>query len=112
MRVLLTSVPGFGHLLPLVPIGRALAGAGHEVRIATSASFAGPVERCGFTAVEAGLDWLESEPEAVLPDAAPEGLDRAGRISWIFRRLAPEPTARDLLTLAEDWRPDFVVRQR
>lgn len=109
MRVLFTTVPGFGHLLPLVPVGRAVAGAGHDVRVATSASFAEPVKRCGLTPVEAGLDWLESEPEAVLPEAAPEDLDRAGRISWIFRGVAPEPMARDLLALADDWRPDLVV---
>jgi UDP:flavonoid glycosyltransferase YjiC (YdhE family) len=109
VRVLFTTVPGFGHLLPLIPVARAVAGAGHEVRVATSASFAEPVKRCGFATVEAGLDWLESEPGAVLPDAGPQGVDRAGRISWTFRGVAPEPMARDLLALADEWRPDLVV---
>jgi UDP:flavonoid glycosyltransferase YjiC (YdhE family) len=110
VRVLFTTVPGFGHLVPLVPVGRALAGAGHDVRIATSASFAEPVERCGFVAVEAGLDWLESKPEALLPDGEAEGVDRAARISRIFRGVAPEPMARDLMGIARDWRPDLAGR--
>jgi UDP:flavonoid glycosyltransferase YjiC (YdhE family) len=79
------------------------------VRIATSASFVDAVERSGFTAVEAGLDWLLSEPGAVRAEAGPEGLDRAGRISWIFRGVAPEPMAHDLLALSEHWRPDLVI---
>jgi hypothetical protein len=60
-------------------------------------------------AVTAGLDRLESKPETLLSDTDAEGLDQAARISWIFRGLAPGPMARDLLALADVWRPDLVV---
>ncbi len=31
MRALFTSQPGLGHVLPLTPVARALAEAGHDV---------------------------------------------------------------------------------
>jgi MGT family glycosyltransferase len=109
MRVLFTTVPGVGHLLPLVPLVRALTSDGHDVRIATSASFASRLEHLRVPVVPAGLDWLESEPERIAVDAEVTDLGRAARISWIFRAAAPEPMARDLLTLAQRWRPDIVL---
>jgi len=39
MRVLVTTQPGSGHLNPLVPLAWALRDAGHEVKVACSASF-------------------------------------------------------------------------
>jgi UDP:flavonoid glycosyltransferase YjiC (YdhE family) len=107
VRVLLTCVPGFGHLLPLVPLARGFQDRGHEVRVATSPMFVPEVRRWGLDGVGAGLDWLESAPDEVEVGAgAPDG---PGRISWIFRAAAPEPMLRDLQELSTTWRPDLVV---
>ena len=37
VRVLIVSAPMLGHVFPLVPLGRALAEAGHDVLVATAA---------------------------------------------------------------------------
>ncbi|MBK9178788.1 MAG: hypothetical protein IPM45_04320 [Acidimicrobiales bacterium] len=70
MRVLFTTIPGHGHLLPMVPLAHALVAAGHEVRVATSPSFCPTVERCGLVALPLGLDWLEGEVERLAPAVA------------------------------------------
>ena len=55
MRLLLTSVPGLGHLHPVLPLGLAAAHAGHDVRVATGPDRVQWVRRCGLTAQPAGL---------------------------------------------------------
>ena len=52
MRVLFTCVASYGHFHPLVPFARALAGAGHEVAVATRAAFAPAVAHAGFRHVQ------------------------------------------------------------
>jgi hypothetical protein len=49
MRVLFSSTPAYGHLLPLLPLARALRGRGHEVAVLSA--------------------------EAVSPIVAPEGIE-------------------------------------
>ncbi|HEX4953118.1 MAG TPA: glycosyltransferase [Thermoanaerobaculia bacterium] len=112
MRFLFTTHPGFGHLYPLVPIARALAGRGHEVAIATSASFAPAVARSGLTPLAAGMDWLESESYRTFPFLEGLPLDRRGSayMTEVFAGTAGERMVKDLLALAADWRPDVLVR--
>src|ERR1700736_5073280 len=55
MRVLITSVSGYGHLQPLLPLAKALAEAGHEVAIATGSELCPRAEAAGFPAFDAGI---------------------------------------------------------
>ena len=55
MRVLVTSTPGYGHVLPMVPLARALLAAGHEVLWATAADACPRVAAAGFEVAAAGL---------------------------------------------------------
>jgi len=48
MRVLVVSAPLSGHVLPLVPLARALAEAGHEILIATAADAVAVVSGLGL----------------------------------------------------------------
>src|SRR6476619_998989 len=48
MRVLFATTAGTGHFGPMMPVARACAAAGHEVRVAAPVSFAGHVERAGL----------------------------------------------------------------
>ena len=48
MKFLFTTNPLLGHLLPMVPLIRAVRAAGHEVRVATGADLAPAVHRHGF----------------------------------------------------------------
>lgn len=54
MRVLFTIFPGAAHLYPVVPLARALLGAGHEVRIACHPEMTDAVTAAGLMAVEVG----------------------------------------------------------
>ena len=55
MKFLFTTQPGYGHFFPMVPLARALVGAGHEVAFATAADFCPAVAKEGFTALPAGI---------------------------------------------------------
>jgi UDP:flavonoid glycosyltransferase YjiC (YdhE family) len=63
VRVLVTLLPATGSLHPLVPVARALLGAGHEVRFACAASFTAAVRDHGLDACPAGIDFLFSQPD-------------------------------------------------
>ncbi|MBJ7356152.1 glycosyltransferase [Nocardioides sp.] len=116
MRVLFSSTTGIGHVLPMVPLAHAFAGAGHEVLWATGAHVhpvlqeaAIPAVRCGPTGAElARLRDGVMGPAATLPP--PE------RAAYVFPRMfgsafAP-PMAADLLPLARDWAPDLMVHEQ
>lgn len=54
MRVLIYHNPLMGHFLPLLPLARALQGAGHTVAFVSSPDMADAVESAGFTLTPAG----------------------------------------------------------
>ncbi|MGW7535525.1 glycosyltransferase [Amycolatopsis sp. NPDC054798] len=113
MRVLLTTQPGHGHFDPMVPYAAALRRAGHEVRVASSAAFAGAVEAAGFgfTAVGENFTWEKADatfPEFVEYARRGQGLEYANEVSWT--RWNPA-AARDLLASFAVWRPDVLIRE-
>ena len=50
MKILVGSWPGYGHLLPMVPLIRAAQRGGHEVVVTSGSDMAGLVENLGVTA--------------------------------------------------------------
>lgn len=131
MRVLFTVYPSFAHLWPIVPCAWALQSAGHEVRVATHASFADAVAGVGLSPVGLG-DPNANEarmrpdakappgPEDVLHYAEVLGLDEEGREHWIafYQYLLNAvsdyvrtdlPDASDLVSFAKVWKPDLVI---
>jgi len=131
MRVLFTTYPSHAHLWPVVPCAWALQSAGHEVRVATHASFTGSVAAAGLTPVALG-DSQEVEarlrpdakaparPEEVLRFADVLGLDDEGREHWIayYQWLLNPisdyvrvdlPYAAELIGFARGWQPDLVI---
>ncbi|WJK42568.1 DUF1205 domain-containing protein [Solwaraspora sp. WMMA2056] len=131
MRVLFTMFPSYVHLYPLAPVAWALQSAGHEVRIATHAGFAGAVASVGLTAVALGdADAPEARlrddakqppgPEEVLAYADVMGLNEQERENWIIFYqwlLNPLsdyvrvdlPEAGELIEMARLWKPDVVL---
>jgi UDP:flavonoid glycosyltransferase YjiC (YdhE family) len=112
MRLLFTLNPQLGHLHPLVPFARAAQRRGHDVLFATAARFGPTVERAGFSVAPAGL------PDDALPiEHFPEmrTLPPQEREDYVWRHYYAERRAgamvRDLLALAEVWRPDVLVRE-
>jgi hypothetical protein len=55
MRVLVSSVTGYGHLQPLVPLATAFSKAGHDVAIAIGAELQPRAEAAGFAAFDCGI---------------------------------------------------------
>lgn len=104
MRLLVSSVPGLGHLHPVLPVALAAAAAGHDVRVATGVDRLGWVDRCGATGIAAGLP----HDELVAAAGALPPLDRARHM---FTTLAVPPMARDLLAVVERWAPDVLLHE-
>jgi UDP:flavonoid glycosyltransferase YjiC (YdhE family) len=61
MRVLITTLPGHGHLGPLIPLAHALRTAGHEVAFGTSATFREFLAARGLALEPCGPHWRESD---------------------------------------------------
>jgi UDP:flavonoid glycosyltransferase YjiC (YdhE family) len=107
VRVLFTTQPGDGHIRPVTPLALALQDRGHQVRVATAASFAPVVRGLGLNPVPAGLDWVESEAEATFPGFTAA---RADALPTFAGRCAG-PMAQDIALLAVHWHPDVSVRE-
>jgi UDP:flavonoid glycosyltransferase YjiC (YdhE family) len=106
MRLLLTSVPGLGHLHPVLPLALAAARAGHEVRVATGSERVDWVGRCGLAAQPAGLSLTALRERAVA-----RGLTGPEIPRQMFTSIAVPPLVADLLPLVDDWRPDLLLHE-
>jgi UDP:flavonoid glycosyltransferase YjiC (YdhE family) len=112
-RVLFTSCPAYGHLLPMLPLVRAAERAGDEVRVATGPELLGPLAARGLDARRAGPTWQEawSAHGAVWSDPdRPEDQKMLDGVVALFGTPALARLA-DLLELAQAWRPDVVVHE-
>ena len=108
MKFLFTTIPGSGHFHPMVPTATALQAIGHEVAFAASAPYCPKIERAGFTAFAAGVDWLENlEDPLMLAHTGP----RAQRWAAGFVELAGLGMAADVTRLAREWSPDLIIRE-
>ena len=111
MGVLVSSTGGAGHLLPLLPLARALERAGHAVRIACPASFTGFARRYGLPVSGFG----EPDPDelaavwATVPLDDPDAANRVV-IGQVYGRLDATAALPALDALVAAWRPDLVLR--
>jgi UDP:flavonoid glycosyltransferase YjiC (YdhE family) len=114
MRVLFVSIPGIGHLFPLVPLVWAARAAGHDVLVAI-AEHAERAAAAGLPAVDVapGYDTvavmgqaLRDNPElaAVVTRPMRDPADWAPQFAAVNR-----PLVAGTVELAEQWRPDLVV---
>ncbi len=112
MRALFVSTPGVGHLLPLLPLARAVSERGHDVRVAVGAGLAPILATAGFDHVAVG-------PPA-LADIVPEipemhGLTGRRRAVTMVRHGFSDRIASwiadDLAALIPTWRPDLIVHE-
>jgi len=117
MRVLFSTTPGDGHVLPVLPLARAVAGAGHEVAFATGPEYRPRLEAEGFTPFGVGLSAAELDRQFAPRQAALQ-LDTVpvpGRRQLVFtaRFATLEAPARldDLHTVADEWHPDAIVHE-
>ena len=59
VKILVTSTPGLGHVIPLVPLAQAFLRQGHEVRWATGADAGPTITAAGVPFTAAGLTGVE-----------------------------------------------------
>jgi len=115
MRILFSTMPGAGHLRPLVPVAYAALRRGHQVAVAAPASAKETVEAYGLAHLPAGHDWVSEEIAA----AGHQTEVPPGHAEWLRTHLISEGypgphalrMARDIMGAAGDWRPDVVVRE-
>ena len=112
-RLLFTSCPAYGHALPMLPLVRAAARAGHEVRVATGTELVGPLRGRGLDAVPVGPPWAQSWAAHERVWASPARPERQRMIDGVAALFGTPAAGRlaDLTALARDWRPDLVVHE-
>lgn len=93
LSLLICSTPVHGHVTPLLPVARALAEAGHDVRFLTGARYRDAVEQTGarWMPLPASADYDDRDMDAAFPGrVGRHGVDGAKwDLSNIF--LAPAP---------------------
>ena len=112
MRVLVSTTAGSGHFGPLVPFAVACRTAGHDVRVAAPASFAGSSSAAGLV----HAPFADVPPEVMgpvfgrLPELSFEEAN-ATVVGEIFGRLDAQAALAGVSAVIEDWRPDLVLRE-
>ncbi|WP_051246434.1 glycosyltransferase [Nocardioides halotolerans] len=112
-RVLFTSCPAYGHVLPMLPLIRAAERAGHDVHVATGPDLVGELTSRGLDAHAVGPTWAEvwtAHGAVWAAEGAPDEQKMMDGVVVLFGRPATARLA-DLLAMAQDWRPDIVIHE-
>jgi UDP:flavonoid glycosyltransferase YjiC (YdhE family) len=124
VRVLVASTGNTGHFTPLVPLARACAAAGHEVRVAVPRSFEDEPRRAGFevaafddpapeelaTVFEPLRRHLGDDPGAVFDPQAREESNRV-MLREVFAGVDARAALPGMTRIVESWEPDLVLRE-
>jgi UDP:flavonoid glycosyltransferase YjiC (YdhE family) len=112
-RVLFTACPAYGHVLPMLPLIRAAARAGHDVRIATGPDLTGPLAARHLDVHAVGPTWESAwtAHEAVWAD--PSVPDEQRMMQGVVVLFGVPALARldDLLAMTSQWRPDIIIHE-
>jgi UDP:flavonoid glycosyltransferase YjiC (YdhE family) len=113
VRVLFSSMGLVGHINPMVPLARALAARGHEIRWATTPDGCARVEQAGFDAVPAGITqaerWAELDRRYPEIGELPAQQRPDAMFPKLFGAISVPPALADLLPFVRAWRPALVV---
>jgi UDP:flavonoid glycosyltransferase YjiC (YdhE family) len=112
MRILFSTAPGVGHLLPLLPLAREARSRGHEVSSAAGASLASIIAAAGLTHEVMGPATIR---DAVVKVPELRGLTGRKRAAVTLRmvfcaQIAPA-MADGIWALTERWKPDVIVHE-
>ncbi|HEX6109497.1 MAG TPA: glycosyltransferase [Ktedonobacteraceae bacterium] len=117
MRVLITSISGYGHLQPLLPLAKALSDARHDVAIAIGPELRPRAEAAGFMAFDAGLAVGAAFEQLAehFPDQEYNRLKPAEILDWylphLFGEIFTHAMLGDLEPLVRSWRPDVILHE-
>ena len=111
MRSLFGSGPGYGHLLPMVPLSRAAQQGGHDVVVSSGADMSALIGRLGVTVHRSGVTLAESYDrmpgQTTISELPPE--QQPGFAARHLFGAGAVDRAHDLLDLLQEWRPDLIV---
>jgi UDP:flavonoid glycosyltransferase YjiC (YdhE family) len=112
MRILLTTAPGVGHLLPMLPVARVARDRGHEVVIGGGASLAAIIAGAGFRHEPMGPSTI-GEMFRGLPDVSSNPPRERVLITLptVFCEGIAPAMADAVSELVERWRPDVIVHE-
>ena len=105
MRVLVTTLPAFGHFYPMVAFSWALRSAGHQVLVAGPRLIVNEARNAGLAGTVVS-DVSVRDLWAASDD--PSGEDNHRPIADLGLEIA-DRAATDVLQLCRDWRPDVVM---
>jgi UDP:flavonoid glycosyltransferase YjiC (YdhE family) len=113
MRILFSTSPALGHLLPLLPLARAARGHGHDVAILTDQSLSSHLD-AGFEMLPAGptADMLLSEVRRRCGVDLSDGTDSEPDpeyVAELFAGTRVDFTFDQALPAAKVWQPDLIV---
>lgn len=111
MRVLFTSVPAYGHVLPLLPLARAAQAAGAEVAISTAAVFADAVSPLPLLVAGPAFPALAEETYRRTQTPPITQFDPAA-FGELFGAVRIDLTYPQALAVGRDWEPDLVIAER
>jgi UDP:flavonoid glycosyltransferase YjiC (YdhE family) len=112
VRILFTTAPAVGHLLPLLPLARAARDRGHDVVIAGGASIASIIAGAGFRHEVMGPATIREMFQG-LPDvsAIPARERVLVTMPHVFARGIAPAMADGVAELVGRWRPDVIVHE-
>ncbi|MDQ6674959.1 MAG: hypothetical protein M3069_30195 [Chloroflexota bacterium] len=111
----MSSVAGYGHLQPLLPLAAALSEAGHDVAIAIGPELRPRAEAAGLAGFDSGIGVSAAFERLIqcFPDQPYNRLEPAEILGWYLPHLFGEVMApamlADLEPLIQNWRPDVLV---
>lgn len=111
-RILITTAPGAGHLFPMVPLAWALQAAGHDVLVATPASFVGDVLATGLPAIASSGPVRMGDmmsPGKTRPPVRHKG-PGSEHVGRGYGRLAALTLA-GTEAIVDGWRPDVIISE-
>src|SRR4051812_19182319 len=106
MKILFATLPGYGHIYPVMPLVQASASAGHEVVVATGEPFLDRLPVPTVPGIEAGCDI--STAMARTPRLHPQARGFDFGLA-LFGDVAAGLTMPALQTQLERWKPDLVI---
>ena len=106
MKIVVASIPAYGHLYPLMPLALACADAGHDVTVAVGPPFLDrlPLPTVPQQPVDLDLGAAFAETRRRNP-----GLEGVELTVGLFADVTAEAVSDTLLRLLEESRPDLVV---
>ena len=115
MRILITTSPGLGHILPTISFAHAARAAGHDVLYATG-GFVAAISDAGLQVVDAspGTDYVQifssfgAERFAKM-QAARSDLHKSMELALRMFAKVSEPTLDSVVRVAEKWQPDVIM---